>query len=76
MGLKYNLKGNKGNLGLQVQNVFNTNIQTIVTQASNFYSTTDYIKYDRIIMLSVGLRLNDGGRKNKILKTEYREKDF
>ena len=76
MGLKYNLKGNKGNVGLQVQNVFNTNIQTIVTQASNFYSTTDYIKYDRIIMLSVGLRLNDGGRKNKILKTEYGEKDF
>ena len=76
MGLKYNLKGNKGNVGLQVQNVFNSNIQTIVTQASNFYSTTDYIKYDRIIMLSVGLRLNDGGRKNKILKTEYGEKDF
>jgi hypothetical protein len=29
-----------------------------------------------LIMLSVGLRLNDGGRKNKILKTEYGEKDF
>jgi len=76
MGLKYSFKGNKGNVGLQVQNVFNTNIQTIVTQASNFYSSTDYIKYDRIIMLSAGIRLNDGGRKNKIIKTEYGEKEF
>lgn len=76
MGLKYSFKGNKGNVGLQVQNVFNTNIQTIVTQASNFYSTTDYIKYDRLVMLSAGIRLNDGGRKNKIIKTEYGEKEF
>ena len=76
MGLKYSFKGNKGNVGIQVQNVFNTNIQTIVTQASNFYSTTDYIKYDRLVMLSAGIRLNDGGRKNKIIKTEYGEKEF
>jgi outer membrane receptor protein involved in Fe transport len=76
MGLKYSFKGNKGNVGLQVQNVFNTNIQTIVNQGSNFYSSTDYIKYDRIIMLSAGIRLNDGGRKNKIIKTEYGEKEF
>lgn len=76
MGLKYSFKGNKGNVGIQVQNVFNTNIQTIATQASNFYSTTDYIKYDRIVMLSAGIRLNDGGRKNKIIKTEYGEKEF
>jgi len=76
MGLKYSFKGNKGNVGLQVQNVFNTNIQTIVTQSSNFYSTTDYIKYDRLVMLSAGIRLNDVGRKNKIIKTEYGEKEF
>ena len=76
MGLKYSFKGNKGNVGIQVQNVFNTNIQTIVTLASNFYSTTDYIKYDRLVMLSAGIRLNDGGRKNKIIKTEYGEKEF
>jgi len=76
MGLKYSFKGNKGNVGLQVQNVFNTNIQTIVTQSSNFYSTTDYIKYDRLVMLSAGIRLNEVGRKNKIIKTEYGEKEF
>jgi outer membrane receptor protein involved in Fe transport len=76
MGLKYSFSGNKGNMGLQIQNVFDSNIQTIVTQASNFYSTTDYIKYDRLILLSVGIRLNDLGKKNKMLKTEYGEKDF
>ncbi|MBU6168020.1 MAG: TonB-dependent receptor [Bacteroidetes bacterium] len=76
LGLKYSFRSNKVNVGLQIQNVFNSNIQTIVTQASNFYSTTDYIKYDRLVLLSAGIRLNDLGRKNKVLKTEYGEKEF
>lgn len=76
LGVKYSFKGNKGNVGIQIQNIFNSNIQTIVTQASNFYSTTDYIKYDRLIILSAGIRFNDGGKKNKAVKTEYGEKEF
>jgi len=75
-GLKYAFSNNKTTLGLQLNNIFNTNIQTIQTAQADFYSSTDYIKYDRVLQLSVGFRINDGGKKQKAVKTEYGEKDF
>lgn len=75
-GLKYSLWNNRGTLGLQLQNVFNTNIQTIMNREANFYSSTDYRKWDRVLQLSLGFRLNDTGRKVKTTKTDYGEKDF
>lgn len=76
VSLKYSLWGNKANVNLQCLNVFNSNIQTIVTQTPSFYSSTDYRKWDRVIQLSVGFRINDRGQKTKSTKTEYGEKDF
>ncbi|MHA8062953.1 TonB-dependent receptor [Aquirufa aurantiipilula] len=76
VSLKYSLWGNKANVNLQCLNVFNTNIQTIVTQTPSFYSSTDYRKWDRVIQLSFGFRINDRGQKTKSTKTEYGEKEF
>lgn len=74
--LKYTLWKNTGNLTFQVQNIFNTNIQTIQTQTKDFYSSTDYRKWDRVFQVSLGLRINDRGQKVKATKTDYGEKDF
>jgi outer membrane receptor for ferrienterochelin and colicin len=74
--LKYTLWQNKGSLTLQAQNIFNTNIQTIQTQTRDFYSSTDYRKWDRVFQLSLGFRINDRGQKVKSTKTDYGEKDF
>jgi len=73
-GLKYTL-GNT-TAGLQLTNVFNTNAQTLTTQGPTFYSATEYRKYDRVLQLTVGLRLNDTNKKLKTAKTDYGEKDF
>lgn len=74
--LKYTLWKNTGNLTFQVQNVFNTNIQTIQTQTKDFYSSTDYRKWDRVFQISLGFRINDRGQKVKSTKTDYGERDF
>jgi len=74
--LKYTLWQNKGSLTFQAQNIFNTNIQTIQTQTRDFYSSTDYRKWDRVFQISLGFRINDRGQKVKSTKTDYGEKDF
>ncbi len=74
--LKYTLWQNKGSLTFQAQNIFNTNIQTIQTQTRDFYSSTDYRKWDRVFQVSLGFRINDRGQKVKSTKTDYGEKDF
>ena len=74
--LKYTLWQNKGSLTFQAQNIFNSNIQTIQTQTRDFYSSTDYRKWDRVFQLSLGFRINDRGQKVKSTKTDYGEKDF
>ncbi|MCZ2479713.1 TonB-dependent receptor domain-containing protein [Aquirufa nivalisilvae] len=76
VSLKYTLWENRANLNLQCLNVFNSNIQTIVTQTPTFFSSTDYRKWDRVIQLSFGFRINDRGQKTKSTKTEYGEKEF
>ncbi|MHA8053783.1 TonB-dependent receptor [Aquirufa sp. Wall-65K1] len=76
VSIKYALWENRANLNLQCLNVFNTNIQTIVTQTPDFFSSTDYRKWDRVIQLSFGFRINDRGQKTKSTKTDYGEKDF
>ena len=74
-GLRY-LWSNKFTAGLLLQNIFNSNHQTIANKGTDFYVTTNYIKYDRVLQLSVSFRLNDTGKKGKAVKTEYGEKDF
>ena len=74
--LKYTLWQNKGSLTFQAQNIFNSNIQTIQTQTPDFYSSTDYRKWDRVFLISLGFRINDRGQKVKSTKTDYGEKDF
>jgi len=74
--LKYTLWQNKGSLTFQAQNIFNTNIQTIQTQTRDFFSSTDYRKWDRVFLISLGFRINDRGQKVKSTKTDYGEKDF
>jgi outer membrane receptor for ferrienterochelin and colicins len=76
MGLKYNFSNGRGAVNLQLLNVFNSNVQTIRTNAPRFYSSTDYRKYDRILQLGLSISLNDSGKKAKTVKTEYGEKDF
>jgi outer membrane receptor protein involved in Fe transport len=76
-GLKYaGILKNKATIALQLNNIFNTNIQTIQTAQTNFYSTTDYTKYDRVLQLSIGFRINENTKKVKVVKTEYGEKEF
>jgi hypothetical protein len=74
--LKYTLWQNKGSLSFQAQNIFNSNIQTIQTQTRDFFSSTDYRKWDRVFLISLGFRINDRGQKVKSTKTDYGEKDF
>jgi outer membrane receptor for ferrienterochelin and colicins len=76
--LKYSLMNNSLNFGLKLQNVFNTNSQTITTQTPVFYSSTDYIKYDRILMFTIGYTFNESAKSKKAnsLKTDVGEKDF
>jgi subtilisin family serine protease len=74
-GLRYLWNG-KLTTGLLLQNIFNSNHQTITNKGTNFYVTTNYIKYDRVLQLSISFRLNDTGKKGKAVKTEYGEKDF
>jgi len=74
--LKYTLWQNKGSLTFQAQNIFNSNIQTIQTQTRDFFSSTDYRKWDRVFLISLGFRINDRGQKVKSTKTDYGEKDF
>lgn len=76
VGLKYTLPGGRGAVNLQLLNVFNSNIQTLRTEAPRFYSSTDYRKYDRVLQIGVNISLNDSGKKTKTVKTEYGEKDF
>jgi outer membrane receptor for ferrienterochelin and colicins len=76
VGLRYSLWKNRGTLALQAQNIFNSNIQTIITETPTFYSSTDYRKWDRVLQLSLSFRLNDTVKKVKTTKTEYGEKDF
>ncbi|MDO7854635.1 TonB-dependent receptor domain-containing protein [Hymenobacter convexus] len=75
-GLRATVWHNQATLGLQLTNVFNSNTQTITTEGPTFYSATEYRKYDRILQLTCGLRVNDTGKKAKTAKTEYGEKDF
>ncbi|MEA5426591.1 TonB-dependent receptor [Arcicella lustrica] len=76
IGLKQNIWKNKGTIGLQLNNIFQSNSQKITTQSATFYSYTDYIKYDRVLQLSLGIRLNESSKKVKSTKTEYGEKEF
>ena len=73
---KYTLWQNKGSITFQAQNIFNTNVQTIQTQTKDFFSSTDYRKWDRVFQISLGFRINDRGQKVKSTKTDYGEKDF
>lgn len=74
-GLRY-LWSSKFTGGLLLQNIFNSNHQTITNKGTDFYVTTNYFKYDRVLQLSISFRLNDNGKKSKAVKTEYGEKDF
>lgn len=76
--LKYSLMNNSLNFGLKLQNVFNTNSQTIATQTPVFYTATDYIKYDRLLLFTVGYTFNESAKskKAKSLSTDVGEKDF
>jgi outer membrane receptor protein involved in Fe transport len=74
-GLRY-LWSSKFTAGLLLQNIFNSNHQTITNKGADFYVTTNYIKYDRVLQLSLSFRLNDNGKKGKAVKTDYGEKDF
>lgn len=76
VALRYTSWGDRLTVGAQMQNIFNTNIQTITIEGPGAYSSTEYTKYDRALLLSVGYRLNDKARKGKAQKTEYGEKDF
>ena len=75
-GVRYTLWNGRGSANLQLLNVFNSNVQTIMTQGVDFYSSTDYRKYDRVLQVSLSFALSDAAKRAKTLKTEYGEKDF
>jgi hypothetical protein len=74
-GLRYTASG-KITAGLQFNNIFNSNIQKIITQGSAFISETQYSKYDRALLFSIGYRFNETSKKKKGISTDYGEKDF
>jgi hypothetical protein len=59
-----------------LNNLFNSDVQTITTQGPAFLSSTQYTKYDGALLLSIGYRLNESPRKGKAVTTDYGEKDF
>jgi outer membrane receptor protein involved in Fe transport len=75
IGLKYSINP-RWTIDFLLQNIFNDNRQTITTQGSRFYSSTEYSKYDRISQISVSFKINESGKSAKSIKTEYGEKDF
>lgn len=75
-GLRYTLWQGRGSANLQLLNIVNSNLQTITTEGPDFYSSTDYRKYDRVLQISLGFTLSDGAKRAKPLKTDYGEKDF
>jgi outer membrane receptor for ferrienterochelin and colicins len=75
-GGRYTFWNKRGYIGLQVNNIFNTNAQTIITQGPDFFSSTEYIKYDRALQVSFGWQLNNNTKKTKAAKTDYGEKEF
>ncbi len=75
-GFRYMLWNGRGSANLQLLNVFNSNVQTIMTQGVDFYSSTDYRKYDRVVQISLSFALSDAAKRAKTTKTEYGEKDF
>lgn len=75
IGLKYTYN-KKLSADILFQNIFDSNRQTIMTKSKTFYTSTEYIKYDRILQLSVSYRFNEIGKAGKTIKTEYGEKDF
>jgi outer membrane receptor protein involved in Fe transport len=76
--LKYSVPKNGLNFGVKLQNIFNTNSQWITTQTPVFYSSTDYIKYDRLLTFTLGYTFNEKNKdgKSRSLKTDIGEKDF
>ncbi|UPK72475.1 TonB-dependent receptor [Chitinophaga filiformis] len=76
VGIKYNLFRNRTTLGLQLNNIFNTDIQTIATHGPLFFSATQYSKYTRALLLSIGFHFNESNKKVKSIRTEYGEKDY
>ncbi|MBP6826668.1 MAG: TonB-dependent receptor [Saprospiraceae bacterium] len=76
IALRYTFWEDRLTVGAQMQNIFNTNIQTLTIEGPGAYSSTEYTKYDRALLLSAGYRLNDKAKKGKAQKTEYGEKDF
>ncbi|MFN3852165.1 MAG: TonB-dependent receptor domain-containing protein [Spirosomataceae bacterium] len=75
IGLKYNFS-KKLSADLIFQNIFDSNVQRITTQSPVFYSSTEYTKSDRILLLNLSYRFNESGKSSKNIKTEYGEKDF
>ncbi|MDX2281584.1 MAG: outer membrane beta-barrel family protein [Saprospiraceae bacterium] len=75
IGLKFSIS-KRWTADLLFQNIFDDNRQRITTQGDNFFSSTEYSKYDRLIQLTLGYRFNEAGKSAKNIKTEYGEKDF
>jgi hypothetical protein len=76
--LRYTVPKNGLNFGVKLQNIFDTNSQWITTQTPVFYSSTDYIKYDRLLTFTLGYTFNEKNKdsKSRSLKTDIGEKDF
>ncbi len=74
-GIKY-IHNSKLSGELLLQNIFNSNHQRFTTSSNDFYVTTNYFKYDRVLQFNISCRFNDPSKKNKSIKTEYGEKDF
>ncbi len=74
-GIKYLFNKNNASVGLILTNMFDSNRQYITTKSDDFYSSTNYIKYDRILQLNFSYRFNENS-KAKTNKSEYGEKEF
>jgi outer membrane receptor protein involved in Fe transport len=80
VSIKKSLMANKLSLTLQWQNLafgnMKVNEQSISTRGSNFYTITNYIQEQNIIMVNLSYNFRSSTKKAKLPTSEFAEKEF
>jgi hypothetical protein len=80
VSIKKSLLANKLSLTIQWQNLalgnMKVNEQSISTRGSNFYTSTNYIQEQNIILVNLSYNFRSSTKKAKLPTSEFAEKEF
>jgi ferric enterobactin receptor len=80
VSIKKSLLANKLSLTIQWQNLalgnMKVNEQSISTRGSNFYTSTNYIQEQNIILVNLSYNFRSSTKKSKLPTSEFAEKEF